>query len=268
MNRVFACAIVLAAASIAAPSMAAPPIPDEWFFSGKDRPAALKSLEGKPAPKLETDAWIGEAVDLASTKGKVVVIDFWATWCGPCMRAIPENVELVAEHGAAAGGDLVFIGVHDSNSGWNRAPDVVRDQKINYPVTVDRSGGPSTKNFNLQFWPTYIVIDREGVVRAAGLIPSHVREVVEMLLAESAPADSGGSGLAAENFLGSRDRPTSLRQREGRPLPPIAASSWSGDAVTAESLRGVPVVLHFTRPGGSLSASELAAITELRERLP
>ena len=84
--------------------------PDDHFFSGADRPAGLKSLEGKPAPKLTLDAWIGDETSLEDLRGKVVVVDFWATWCGPCMAAIPKNVALVEKLGSEG---LAFIGVHD-----------------------------------------------------------------------------------------------------------------------------------------------------------
>ena len=84
--------------------------PDEWFFYEADRPAQLRAMEGNAAPKLATARWIGQAQDLASLRGKVVVVDFWGTWCGPCMRAIPHNVEIVKQY---ADEGVVLIGVHD-----------------------------------------------------------------------------------------------------------------------------------------------------------
>ncbi|MGA0172747.1 MAG: hypothetical protein ACO3NL_03745 [Phycisphaerales bacterium] len=69
MRALLSLGVVIGSGFVASSLAAAPPIPDEWFFSGKDRPAELKSLEGKPAPKLETDTWIGDAVDLAGTRG-------------------------------------------------------------------------------------------------------------------------------------------------------------------------------------------------------
>lgn len=254
-------ALTLAITAASTACAQSPSFPDAWFYSGVQRPAALKSLEGKPAKALSVESWIGEEITLAEHRGKVIIIDFWATWCGPCIAAIPENIELVDKY---KNDGLVFVGVHDSNSGWDSASKVVRDKGINYPVAKDKAGGPTTKAYNLQFWPTYIAIDRMGVIRAAGLTPGHLDDAIKTLLAESGPSDLEiAKGFGPEYFYGAANRPVTLRNLEGKPAPELAGDRWLESSLDDANWRNSVVVLHFTSTSttiGRKQLSELAAV--------
>lgn len=237
--------------------------PDDWYYSGVTK---LRQLEGKPAPKLSIAEWRGDEVALADQRGKVVVVDFWATWCGPCMAAIPKNVDLVASHPD----DLVFVGLHDSSRGWDKVDQVISDKGINYSVGVD-DGGASVKAYSLSFWPTYVVIDKKGVVRGAGLTPDKVKDAALQLLAEDGPApasaskkDAAAAEFSDDWFLGGAKRSPAFRAVERKPVPALRTAVWSGTELDPAG-RDV-VVYQFVRPELSMTLKPLSALAEVSAR--
>lgn len=159
--------------------------PDDWTWDDikPEYRAGHAALEGKPMPALDLSNWINDEVKPADMKGKVVVLDFYATWCGPCMAAIPHNNELLKQY---QGQGLVIVGVCTSDSGQEVFASNANQHGIHYPAARDAKLN-SEKAWQVHYYPTYAVIDRKGIVRAIGLQPEHVEAVVKKLLAEPAP---------------------------------------------------------------------------------
>ena len=118
------------------------------------------SLIGKPAPAFALKDIAGKPLSLASFKGKVVLIDFWATWCVPCRVEIPHFVELQKKY-AAKGFSVIGISMDDTPE---PVPAFAKKYGMNYPVVVgdaalgDKYGG-------ILGLPTAFVIDRGGIIR-------------------------------------------------------------------------------------------------------
>lgn len=102
----------------------------------------------------------GGDLDLASYKGKVVYLDFWASWCPPCLTSLPILEQLRKEFPAT---DFQVVAVNlDTDTG--RAKRFLSKRSIGYPSASDPSGKIPEK-FGLETMPTSYLIDREGVVR-------------------------------------------------------------------------------------------------------
>jgi cytochrome c biogenesis protein CcmG/thiol:disulfide interchange protein DsbE len=142
-----------------------------------DVPQSETPLIGKPAPDFVLENLTGQTVSLASFKGRPVLINFWATWCGPCKIETPWLVELQNEYGPK-GFQIVGISTEgddlkpDDREGWAHDKEAiakfVKQYHMQYPVLIN---GDSLANAygGLEAMPTSVYVNREGKVVAMQL---------------------------------------------------------------------------------------------------
>src|SRR5262245_36028272 len=110
---------------------------------------------GQPAPDFSAQTLDGQTVRLSDLRGKVVVLDFWATWCPPCVAMIPHERELVQKH---QGKPFVFLGI----SADNAAPALqafARDNRMDWPQVHDGPNGPVQQLYTVEVYPSIYVLD-------------------------------------------------------------------------------------------------------------
>jgi thiol-disulfide isomerase/thioredoxin len=123
--------------------------------------AAAASLQiGEPAPAFTLHTLDGKTISRDSLKGKVTLLDFWATWCVPCRQALPELKELRQKN---ASQPLVVVSISADES-RKAVEDFVRQNGMDWPQAWDGKGTVIGGIFGINNLPTYVLIDAEGRV--------------------------------------------------------------------------------------------------------
>ena len=161
-------------------------------------------LIGRPAPELDArDLDTGQPVRLADFRGKVVVLDFWGYWCGPCVGSMPGLVEV---HRRLEGEPVVFLALHDqsiqSREAYDRKLSGVKTslwdgRDLPFRVALDRpdpdrpadrpagGSGVTCKRYEVQMFPTTLLIDQDGKIvgsvnaRETGRLEATIRGLLE-----------------------------------------------------------------------------------------
>lgn len=141
--------------------------------------------EGKRFPGMELKNLKGEKEDIALQfkKGKVVLVDFWATWCAPCRKTIPILVKLYDRY-KDSGFEIVGISLDDNESSWK---DYIKQMNMSWPQYIDDGGGwagEAAQKYKIRSIPQTYLLDRKGNIAGVNLSGTELIEKIENLLLE------------------------------------------------------------------------------------
>jgi thiol-disulfide isomerase/thioredoxin len=147
----------------------------------------LPLLVSFPAPNFEAEDADGEPVSIEGLRGSIVVLDFWAGWCSPCVAELPTLARIAAEFDDDG---VVVLGINLDRS-TVEFEEAVAEHAILYSQVYDGPDGPINTLYRVSGIPMTYVIDRDGIIRGRGLRAEGLRDAVEALLLEETEGDEG-----------------------------------------------------------------------------
>ena len=132
---------------------------------------------GSKVPEIELPAANGTLVKLSSLKGKVVLIDFWASWCGPCRQSMPALKNVYKKY-KAKGLEIYGISLDQNQAAWSKA---LREDGTPWLHVIDTEGGTARK-WGIQYIPTSFLLDKDGKLIAVNAEAAQLKAYLEKLL--------------------------------------------------------------------------------------
>lgn len=133
------------------------------------------------APDFNLKDQYGVTHSLENYKGKVIFLNFWATWCPPCKKEMPDIENIYKEYGENKK-DVIILGVNSEKE--NEVKKFLKDKGYTFPTVIDENSEVMRKYF-IQAFPTSFVIDKEGNVYGyvmGGLTKEQIKQVIEEVL--------------------------------------------------------------------------------------
>lgn len=132
----------------------------------------------RPAPNFSVTSLNGETVALENYKGKIVLLDFWATWCKPCVHTMPSLQKL---HDQFSTRNFSVLGVAIDEQGEKKVKAFVKKHRLTYPISLDAKTNPAWETYKVKVIPAMFLIDASGQIVQQWTGEPDFKEVEQMV---------------------------------------------------------------------------------------